>query len=446
MRAVLKCPGRRTRTIVVLAFVSCTFVATSPGGLRSTAAAQPSSQPQPSFSITPESGTPGSTVTINTLGLEGYQCGALVFRSVGSPDEGTVVSSSESGIYEALVPRTLGSGPAVAVSTGIYQLAVSCTLPGQAFGSFETATDPFVITSTLDPPSRFVAIAAQPGGGGYWLAERNGGIFSFGTAQFEGSLPGMGVIPNAPVVGMASTLDGKGYWLVGADGGVFSFGDAGYHGSILDLKLSLAEPIVGVTATPDGRGYWLAGADGGVFSFGDARYCTPPQLPILDPAVPVGFVAGDVPTIGIAGSPNSIGYETVDSFGNGIAAPAPGGTCNSRVLDQNFALVQIIGTARGLFAPVSGIASVNATASTWEVGRDGGVFGPTLSPIPGTSSLPSAPFYGSLPELGIKPAAPIVGIAATVDGGGYWLVGEDGGVFSFGDARFYGSAAGLAPW
>ena len=36
--------------------------------------------------------------------------------------------------------------------------------------------------------------------------------------------------------------------------------------------------------------------------------------------------------------------------------------------------------------------------------------------------------------------APIVGMAATSDGGGYWLVGTDGGIFSYGDAHFYGSA------
>jgi hypothetical protein len=28
---------------------------------------------------------------------------------------------------------------------------------------------------------------------------------------------------------------------------------------------------------------------------------------------------------------------------------------------------------------------------------------------------------------------------ATPDGRGYWLVGADGGVFTFGDARFFGS-------
>ena len=39
--------------------------------------------------------------------------------------------------------------------------------------------------------------------------------------------------------------------------------------------------------------------------------------------------------------------------------------------------------------------------------------------------------------------APIVGIAATPDGRGYWLVGADGGVFAFGDASFEGSIAGM---
>ena len=35
---------------------------------------------------------------------------------------------------------------------------------------------------------------------------------------------------------------------------------------------------------------------------------------------------------------------------------------------------------------------------------------------------------------------PIVGIAATGSGRGYWLVAADGGIFNFGDASFKGSA------
>ena len=39
-------------------------------------------------------------------------------------------------------------------------------------------------------------------------------------------------------------------------------------------------------------------------------------------------------------------------------------------------------------------------------------------------------------------ARPVVGMASTADGGGYWLVASDGGVFAFGDARFSGSMGG----
>src|SRR5689334_17220225 len=39
-------------------------------------------------------------------------------------------------------------------------------------------------------------------------------------------------------------------------------------------------------------------------------------------------------------------------------------------------------------------------------------------------------------------AQPIVGMAATPTGHGYWLVSSDGGIFRFGDANFYGSMGG----
>jgi hypothetical protein len=40
-------------------------------------------------------------------------------------------------------------------------------------------------------------------------------------------------------------------------------------------------------------------------------------------------------------------------------------------------------------------------------------------------------------------AAPIVAITATSDNGGYWLVGSDGGIFSFGDAPYDGSVPAM---
>ena len=37
----------------------------------------------------------------------------------------------------------------------------------------------------------------------------------------------------------------------------------------------------------------------------------------------------------------------------------------------------------------------------------------------------------------------IVGVVPTSDNKGYWMVGNDGGVFAFGDAGFVGSLPGL---
>ena len=62
----------------------------------------------------------------------------------------------------------------------------------------------------------------------------------------------------------------------------------------------------------------------------------------------------------------------------------------------------------------------------WLVGADGGVL-----------AYGDAKYFGGTGALRLY--APIVDIAATPDGGGYWLVSLDGGVFPFGDAKYYGS-------
>jgi len=91
----------------------------------------------------------------------------------------------------------------------------------------------------------------------------------------------------------------------------------------------------------------------------------------------------------------------------------------------------------GLQRPVVGITPTAGDGGYWLVASDGGVF-----------SFGDTQFYGSIPGLGISPAgsgqsrslaAPIVGIVPTVDDHGYFMVGADGGVFAFGDAKFEGS-------
>jgi hypothetical protein len=77
--------------------------------------------------------------------------------------------------------------------------------------------------------------------------------------------------------------------------------------------------------------------------------------------------------------------------------------------------------------PAGASASVNAY---WLVASDGGIF-----------SFGGAKFYGSTGGTVLN--KPVVGMAATHDGGGYWLVASDGGIFNYGDAHFFGSTGAM---
>lgn len=76
--------------------------------------------------------------------------------------------------------------------------------------------------------------------------------------------------PIDAAVAIMPTTSGNGYYIVFADGGVFTYGDAEYIGSLGGQQLNA--PIVSASATPSGDGYWLLAADGGVFCFGDADF------------------------------------------------------------------------------------------------------------------------------------------------------------------------------
>jgi hypothetical protein len=53
-------------------------------------------------------------------------------------------------------------------------------------------------------------------------------VFTFGSARFVGSMATARL--NSPVVRIARTSSGDGYWLVAGDGGIFTFGDAQFRG------------------------------------------------------------------------------------------------------------------------------------------------------------------------------------------------------------------------
>jgi hypothetical protein len=77
--------------------------------------------------------------------------------------------------------------------------------------------------------------------------------------------------------------------------------------------------------------------------------------------------------------------------------------------------------------PVVGMAATPTGAGYWLVASDGGIF-----------AFGDASFQGSMGGLPL--AQPIVGMAATPTGPGYWMVASDGGIFAF-DAPFLGSPA-----
>ena len=133
-----------------------------------------------------------------------------------------------------------------------------------------------------------VGIAANASDTGYWLVGANGAVYAFGAAADLGSATGS----TSPASAIESTPDGGGYWVVLADGAVDAFGDADYLGSLPGLGVTPANPVIGIVPTGGSGGYWLIGSDGGVFAFGDAPFIG--SLPGLGD--PVTDIVGAVPT------------------------------------------------------------------------------------------------------------------------------------------------------
>jgi len=82
-----------------------------------------------------------------------------------------------------------------------------------------------------------------------------------------------------------------------------------------------------------------------------------------------------------------------------------------------------------LNSPVVGMAGSPSGPGYWLVARDGGIFNYGVA------------FSGSAGSIRLN--SPVVGMAATASGGGYWLTGGDGGIFNYGDAPFLGSTGSI---
>jgi hypothetical protein len=347
--------------------------------------------PQPQVtSVSPDGGgtSGGTTVTIGgnfVTGVSSVDFGGVPVAFTADVTNGTVSASSP------------------AHSSGV--VAITVTTPGGA--SPQTSADQFTYAH------------------GYWLVGSDGGIFSFGSSAFYGSMGATRL--QGQVVGIVPTGNSGGYWLVASDGGVFSFGDSQFYGSIPGLGLhpagsglpnSLNAQIVGMVPSHDKGGYFMVGADGGVFAFGDAHF------------------AGSCPGIGGCSGP--------------AVAVMPDASGNGYWLVTQTGNVYGFGDAPYLGAPGPQSSAITSAVATpdgrgyWILDANGQVFA-----------------YGDATYLGNVAAGmtgglnPCTAIFATSDGGGYWAADAEGKVFTFGDApndggmsgtRLNGSIIGASGW
>jgi sugar lactone lactonase YvrE len=312
-----------------------------------------------------------------------------VTPTAGPASGGTTVTVHGAG-FTADTTVTFGSTAATSVSVQNSYTLTAVAPPGG--GTVNVTATTFAGTSATSTADQYTYTST-----GYRLVASDGGIFSFGTAPFHGSMGGKPL--NAPVVGMASDLATGGYWMVATDGGIFSF-TAPFFGSMGGKPLNA--PIVAMAALPTGKGYWLVAADGGVFSFGTATF--------------KGSMGGkplNKPIVGMAAQPTGGGYWMVASDGGifSFGTATFHGSMGGKPLNQ----------------PIVAMTPAPTGGGYWLVASDGGIFSFTV------------PFLGS---MGGKPLnKPIVGMTTPATGSGYWMVASDGGIFSF-TVPFFGSMGG----
>jgi hypothetical protein len=349
--------------------------------------------------------------------------GVFDITTTGTPGASSVSDSAFSGCTPSTLPASITlryTGGTTATLDGTPQPGDGGTFTvclTAANGIGPVATQVFTLTVnapavTPPTPTPPAPAAPSPPQHGYWLVGSDGGIFTFGAAQFYGST---GSLPlQRPVVGITPTANRGGYWLVASDGGIFAFGNAGYHGSIpgsglnpagSGLAHSLNAPIVGMVPSNDGGGYFMVASDGGVFAFGDARF------------------EGSCP--GIGGCSGAAVAVVPDATGNGYWVVTSTGN------------VYTFGDAVNYGQPglqSSKITSAGATPSGggyWILDAAGQVF----------------PFGDAAPLGGMAAGTaggfdPASAIFATSDGEGYWIVTALGKVSPCGDAPNDGDVSG----
>ena len=214
------------------------------------------------------------------------------------------------------------------------------------------------------------------------------------------------------------------------------------------------------TTTATGRtGYRMLAADGGVFDFGGQQFFgSTGNIRLVKPVVAGVNTCGNAGYWFVASDGGVFSYGDAIFHGSlgGLVQPAPVVAMTSTPTGFGYYLAEANGKVpahtdpthafgdAGLFTdghghtdasfltltkPIVGMATTATGLGYWLVASDGGIF-----------SFGDAAFFGSTGALHL--VSPIVGMTVTKTGHGYYLYAADGGIFAYGDAAFHGSVGG----
>ena len=424
--------------------------------------------------ITPSSVVAGSPYTLSPLSLDSQVTNSN--DTIGSLAPGTTLTIS----FTATLVVT-GASPATTSATFTNQSTISIPAGWGTVANVGPKTIPITLVAASP------VLTASAGVTQTSVAATGEGTISVGVSILPNPLPGScaggspvtiasaPVIPPGPVVSAVSPSVGD----VGGGDTIKVVGQnfVGVQSVTLDgndcTNVQVLSPNVLTCDTPDGTDAVANGSGGGVAgtqgtvdvivtnSASVASQTSPgDQFTYVDTSDSGGgaIVSAVVPNSGPAAGGNTVTIEGAGFLGaNGgstgttsctpdscavffgatapssftvvsdteMTAPAPAGS--------GIVNVTVLGAASAP-SPINAGDRYNYSPTSYMAGADGGVFA-----FGQTSG--NANFFGSAGSLHLN--KPVVGMAVTPDGGGYWLVAADGGVFAYGDATFFGSAGNL---
>ena len=153
----------------------------------------------------------------------------------------------------------------------------------------EADGDVWVTVNFLKGPELPAVVAPAPSGPSpdvdAWSVTAAGEVTSLGGAPWFGDLSELTLAQ--PIVALESTPTGDGYWLVASDGGIFTFGDAQFHGS---AAADRRDPVVGMAADPNTGGYWIITSEGQAIARGPVSTDPAPSPQCrIDPVIAGAF-------------------------------------------------------------------------------------------------------------------------------------------------------------